>query len=278
MAASNHVSGKTIAPTRTRMPPRNAAVPAVSDGGVSPRVIRETHRDGASTRSRAGCATAMTNSAPPSHLVAGFHSRGSLPHLKREGATYFVTFRLAGTLPHTLIESSKHEREAILRHALAAKRPLTWHEQKELFRWYSERVDRYLDCGHGLCHLRSPACAKVVSEALVHFIGERYELHAWVVMPNHAHAVVWPRPPHTLSEILHTWKSFSAHEINKVLPRKVQHLWQRESYDHLIENDDDLHHCVQYTLMNPVTANLSAEPHEWPWSSASVAQPSPAAS
>jgi hypothetical protein len=67
-------------------------------------------------------------------LASGFHFRGVLPHLKREGGTYFVTFRQAGTLPKKILLQFKQEREIILRQALAANRPLTWHEQEELFR------------------------------------------------------------------------------------------------------------------------------------------------
>jgi REP element-mobilizing transposase RayT len=219
----------------------------------------------------------MADTHDKSHLVAGLHSRGVLPHLKREGGTYFVTFRQAGTLPAEVLLRFKGERQSILNHALAAKRPLTWHEQEELFRWYSDRVDRYLDAGHGECHLRRPACADVVAGALKFFDGKRYELRAWVVMPNHVHVVVWPQSPHTLSEILHSWKSYTAHELNKLLPQKVVPFWQSESYDHLIRDDDDLHRCCHYTLMNPVNAGLCAEAHLWPWSSAHVAQPSSAA-
>src|SRR5664280_3526309 len=95
------------------------------------------------------------------HLVAGLHSRGVLPHLKREGGTYFVTFRQAGTLPKEVLLQFKQEREAILRQAEAAKHPLIWHEQEELFRWYSGRVDKYLDAGCGVCHLRNPQLAGI---------------------------------------------------------------------------------------------------------------------
>jgi len=109
------------------------------------------------------------------------------------------------------------------------------------------------------------------------FDRERYELRAWVVMPNHVHAVVRPNPAHTLSQILHSWKSFTAHAINKLLPQKVVPFWQNESYDHLIRDEDDLQRCSTYTLMNPLDAGLCAEPQLWPWSSAYVAQPSPAA-
>jgi REP element-mobilizing transposase RayT len=220
----------------------------------------------------------MPDAKPPNPLVSGFHSRGVLPHLKREGGTYFVTFRQAGTLPKEVLLRFKHERDAILAQAEAAKRPLTWHEQEELFRWYSSRVDKYLDAGHGTCYLRDPALAEVVANAIQFFEGQRYELRAWVVMPNHAHVVGWPMPGQVLSEILHSWKSFTAHEINKRLPEKVVAIWQSESYEHLIRDDEDLHRCCHYTLMNPVNAGLCAKPEDWKWSSAFVAQPSPAAS
>src|SRR5947208_17164487 len=117
---------------------------------------------------------------PPPHLVSGFHTRNVLPHLKREGGAYFVTFRLAGTLPAELIQRLKRERELIIQQALMAKRPLTWHEQEELFRWYSSRVDAYLDAGHGECFLKRPDIADLVAGALKFFDGERYELRAWV--------------------------------------------------------------------------------------------------
>jgi REP element-mobilizing transposase RayT len=197
--------------------------------------------------------------------------------LKREGGTYFIVFRQHGSLPRELIRRLKAEREAILQKALAAKRPLTWNEQEELFQWYSNRVDAYLDAGRGKCYLKRPDLAEIVAGSLKFFDRERYDLRAWVVMPNHAHVVVQPRPPHILSEILHGWKSFSSHKINELLPRKVVPFWQDESYDHLIRNDNDLHRCVHYTLMNPVNAGLCAEPQLWPWSSAFGAQVSPSA-
>jgi REP element-mobilizing transposase RayT len=212
------------------------------------------------------------------HLVSGFHFRGVLPHLKREGGTYFVVFRQAGTLPKGILLRFKQEREAIIQQAMAAKRPLTWHEQEELLRWYSNRVDKHLDAGHGICYLRDPELASLVAEAVQFFENQRYELRAWVVMPNHVHVVVWPMPGYTLSDILHSWKSFTSHKINKHLSTKVVPFWQGESYEHLIRDDDDLHRCCHYTLMNPVNAGLCARPEDWKRSSAYVAQPSSAAS
>jgi REP element-mobilizing transposase RayT len=207
------------------------------------------------------------NNRDQSHLTAGFHSRNVLPHLKREGGAYFVTFRLAGTLPAEVLQQFKRERELIVAQALAGKRPLTWHEQEELFRWYSSRVDAYLDAGHGECFLNQPAIADLVAGALKFFERQRYELRAWVVMPNHVHVVVWPISPHTLSDILHSWKSYTATQANKLLKRVGKPFWQDESYDHLVRDDTDMARCCHYTIMNPVNARLCAQPEDWKWSS-----------
>ena len=210
----------------------------------------------------------------PSKLVSGVHSRGALPHLKREGASYFVTFRLAGTLPREVLLRLKRERETIVEEALAQNRPLPWQEQKELFNWYSERVDHYLDAGHGDCWLRQAPIADLVANALRYFEGQRYTLHSWVVMPNHVHAVVHPTPPHTLSSILKSWKGFTAVHANRLLNRTGQTFWQSESYDHCCRDDDDRARCCAYTTRNPATAGLCSRPEDWPWSSRYVGQTS----
>jgi len=196
------------------------------------------------------------------------HSRGVLPHLKKEGASYFVTFRLAGTLPQNVLLRFKAEREALITHAQTARRPLTWHEQEELFRWYSSRVDKYLDAGHGACWLNRAKIADMVANALKFHAGQRFNLFAWVVMPNHVHAVLRPRPDQTVSQILKNWKGYSAREANRLLKRTGSAFWQVESYDHLIRDDEDLHRCCQYTTMNPVNARLCQRPEDWKWSSA----------
>ena len=203
----------------------------------------------------------------PQRLLAGLHTRGGLPHLKREGGTYFVTFRLAGTLPAAVLMKFKAEREAILEQALAAKRPLSWAEQEELFHCYSTRVDHYLDAGHGTAWLQQPELAALVSAALVFHNGIRFQLDDWCVMPNHVHVVVRPLAGWTLSQIIKGWKGFTGREANQRLQRTGQPFWQRESFDHLIRDEEDLHRCNHYTVMNPANAGLCRQPQDWPWSS-----------
>lgn len=70
-----------------------------------------------------------------------------------------------------------------------------------------------------------------------------------------------------LTRIMHSLKSYTAHEINK-LPHRSGQVWQRESYDHWIRDDDELERVVHYINHNPVAAKLCEQPHNWCWSSA----------
>jgi REP element-mobilizing transposase RayT len=207
-------------------------------------------------------------SPPPNPLISGFHFRGQLPHLKKEGAAYFVTFRLGDSLPAHQVARLKHERATMIEQARAAKRPLTWHEEQELLAWYCDKVEALLDSGYGACWLSRPAIADLVSGALKFFDGQRYELHEWVVMPNHVHTIVWPMPGHTLSGILHSWKSFTSKEANKILGRVGENFWQKESFDHWIRDDAEHIRLATYVENNPVKAGFCMRPEDWRWSSA----------
>lgn len=181
-----------------------------------------------------------------------------LPHWSAAGATYHVVFRLADAVPPEVAEEWKQEREKLL--VKVAKGQVTPKDRLMLSRATSEKVEKYLDGGHGSCVLRSDENAAIVRGALAHFDGDRYRLHAWCVMPNHVHAVVEPVGDHALPDIMHSWKRFSAREINKQLGRSGE-LWQTEYYDHLIRDGDEYEHCVGYTLENPVKAGLL----DWAW-------------
>ena len=204
---------------------------------------------------------------PPDPLVSGLHFRGKLPHLKKESVIYFVTFRLADSLPASAVARLKHERQAVLEQARAAKSPLTWHEEEQLLAWYCDKVEALLDAGHGACWLSQPDVAELVAGALNFFAGERHELRAWVVMPNHVHAVVWPLPGNTLSDILHSWKSFTSKAANKIL-RRTGAFWQKESFDHWIRDEAERVRLVAYVENNPVKAGFCKRPEDWKWSSA----------
>jgi REP element-mobilizing transposase RayT len=201
----------------------------------------------------------------PNPLRSGIHSRGYLPHVKHEGASYFVTFRLADSLPQEVLLRFKAEQAEVRR--LAGANP-SREETEEIDRALQRKIERYLDQGVGACHLRCPDIAGLVAAALRHFHEQQYLLDDWVVMPNHVHVVLWPMPNFTLSEILRGRKTFTARESNLILGAAGKTFWQRESYDHWIRNDEEKARIRRYIRMNPVKAGLCKIPEEWKWSSA----------
>ena len=181
----------------------------------------------------------------------GWYSRGYLPHFDSDETTQMVTFRLADSLPAHVLESWRRE----LR--------ITGTRDPRLVR----RIDAYIDSGHGECILRNPEAAQIVQNALLHFDDQRYHLHAWVVMPNHVHALLTPMRDHRLAGILRSWKSYTAKCINQMLGGTGT-LWQREYFDRFIRDERHYHDAIHYIHQNPVTARLCALPEDWPFSSA----------
>jgi DNA polymerase III subunit alpha len=188
---------------------------------------------------------------------ASINTRG-LPHWQQEGVTYFVTFRLADSLPQEVYRKWREERNAALDEASKAAK-LSDCEKEELRdkieEEYRERLERHLDKGIGDCCLRNPAQSEIVEKALHHFDGERYLLGSYVIMPNHVHALVRPVMEHKLADILQSWKSFTAKEVNKSLGEAGE-FWQSESFDHIVRNGEQLDKFSRYIHENPSKAHL----------------------
>src|SRR5262245_54153700 len=83
-------------------------------------------------------------------------------------------------------------------------------KRNNCWRGIATKVEALRDAGRGACWLSKPEVAELIANAVRFFEGQRYELRAWVIMPNHVHAVVWPTTGNTLSGILHSWKSFTS--------------------------------------------------------------------
>ena len=81
-----------------------------------------------------------------------------------------------------------------------------------------------------------------VADALRHFQGERYILDGFVVMPNHVHALLQPLSAHSLRDILHSWKSFTANALNQ-LARTERRGLDGGSHDHIVRDWDELQPC-----------------------------------
>ena len=150
----------------------------------------------------------MTRMSP----LKGWHSRGYLPHFDSPETVQFVTFRLADSLPNAVIEGLRLQDEVL------------------------QRLDHKLDTGLGECWLRRPEVASLVEGALLHFDKERYRLLAWCLMPNHVHAVIEMLHGHSLSDIVASWKSFTAKRANAQLGRSGS-FWHADYFDRYMRDE-----------------------------------------
>jgi REP element-mobilizing transposase RayT len=173
---------------------------------------------------------------------------GNLPHWRQDGVTYFVTFRLGDSMPQRKLWQWRRERdEWMSQHPL----PHGKAEKAEYYTRFVTRIERWLDAGCGSCVLWLDCHKRVVEDALRCFDGDRYRLGRFVVMPNHVHVVVTPYGGWRLSRIIESWKKFSARKINESMGRTGP-LWQREYFDHIVRNINELERINVYIERNPV--------------------------
>jgi REP element-mobilizing transposase RayT len=174
-------------------------------------------------------------------------TRRHLPHWIPEETTVFVTWRLAGSVP---------PQAEILAAGQSGWNP---------FLQQDERLDR---ARSGPSWLRDPRIARVVAEALLYgeTVRRFYQLHAWVVMPNHVHGIF---QPHTAMPTVMRWlKGRTSRVANQILGRTGTAFWQDESFDHWIRSAEELQDLIEYVENNPLQAGLVEAKERWRWSSA----------
>jgi REP element-mobilizing transposase RayT len=211
----------------------------------------------------------ITDVHSPTHHL-GWHSRGYLPHWDHPGMIQSVNFRLIDSLPIEVLQRWKTQlfgsagfQPANPGSRTSAGKDAGAPNTIELRR----RIEEYLDAGHGACWLRRDEIAAVVEDALRHFDGQRYRLLAWCIMPNHVHSLIETMEGFPLSEVVHSWKSFTSKKANEVLGRRGA-FWQREYLDRYVRNAEHYVRVLAYIEENPVKAGLVSVKTEFPWSSA----------
>ncbi|MHB8381756.1 MAG: REP-associated tyrosine transposase [Candidatus Binataceae bacterium] len=189
----------------------------------------------------------------------GWHSRGYLPHFEGDQVTQHVTFHLADSLPQTVLLRL----DAELKTLPAGKREA---ERRK-------RVDAWIDAGNDSCILREASIAAMVQGSLLAFDSQRYRMLAWVVMPNHVHALFQPMEGFSVATIVAAWKKFTARKIcDARLDRRAgDPVWHREYWDRYIRSQRHLEQAIEYIHLNPVKAGIAATAEEWRWGSASNA-------
>jgi len=196
----------------------------------------------------------------PDVPVVGYWRR--LPHWRQVGATYAVTMRLADSLPHDKIEwlfqAKSHLERTAARGCSTGKRCPT-REDERWSRTVARYLEKWLDAGYGECLLRQACHRATLHDSLLHFHRERYDLSGFVIMPNHCHAVIRPFRGEKLEALLGVIKGFAARGIQSSLGRTGQ-LWEEETYDRIVRDEDHLYLALRYLAENPRRANLP--PHE----------------
>jgi REP element-mobilizing transposase RayT len=175
-----------------------------------------------------------------------WYSRGYLPHYDELNLFQMITYRLGDSLPASKLAELKDTK-------------LTPSQIRQ-------NLEQYLDAGRGCCLLGDPRIAAVAEQCLLHYDGQRYRMLAWVVMPNHIHALAQFHTDWPVNKVVHTWKSYVAHEANKILGRSGS-FFQRDYFDRYIRNEEHFENAVKYIEWNPVTAGLAKHPSDWRFSS-----------
>lgn len=219
---------------------------------ASSRVEVERKRQDAASTTPANVAPLLPTYFDSKESIAFL--KGNLPHWRQRGATYFVTFRTTDSMPREKLEQWQAERDAWLQ---AHPEPCTETQRQEYHDFFVVRFQKWLDAGFGTCPLKDTEARNIVENALKCFDGDRYRLGEYVVMPNHVHVLITPLGDHTLSNILHSWKSYTANEINKT-SGKTGAFWQKESFDHIVRNPEQLERIRNYIRANPLTLPVDA--------------------
>lgn len=180
--------------------------------------------------------------------------QGHLPHWRQDRVTYFITTRLADSMPQDKLREWQNKRDLWLAaHGLQTASEISRlpeDQQHEFHATFTSEWHQWLDAGYGECLLRRPE----VRDVLIHRLLTEPTLDAWVIMPNHVHALVAPDGK-SLGDVMQSWKGGSAFEINRLLGRSGS-LWQKETYDHIVRSEAQWMHYRRYIAENPIKARL----------------------
>ena len=200
---------------------------------------------------------------PPSEEFFTKTQGANLPHWTSKHSTYSVTFRLNDSIPKSVQDRYLSQKKELLSKIATNQergdQQTASQTAEKLRNLYSESIESALLEQNGACHLKDPKLAKIVVDAITHYDGQQYDIAAYCVMSNHVHLLIKPREGFELSKILQGIKGTSARHINRELDQTGT-LWQKESYDHIIQDWDEMLNQLNYIANNPKKIGLSDYP------------------
>ncbi len=130
-------------------------------------------------------------------------------------------------------------------------------------------VDRLLDeARSGPLYLRQREIAAMVTETVVAYGSalRQYDLHSYVIMPNHIHLLLTPRVE--LKKLTALLKSATARRANEMLSQPGAPFWGEQRCEHVVREHHEFDRICQYIEHSPVPVGLVGEAADWPFSSA----------
>lgn len=181
-----------------------------------------------------------------------------LPHWQQDGKISFITFRLADSLPRQVLTEMEKE--------IKNGDPTIKLERRKI-----QTLFKYMDAGYGSCILSELSVRKIMEKVIMYGNDLNFELYAAVIMPNHVHILLRPYFGVDVQSVVTDMKRISSHLINRALGINGP-LWQRESFDRLIRNNESFLRTIQYISDNPshCLANCASlyDPSTHSWHSA----------
>ncbi len=206
--------------------------------------------------------------------------RRKLPHWIPSGAAFFITFRLADSLPVQVMQQlqawRERERQKIQsRNSDKSQGQELYNLDKKYFGYFDSWLDRCLE--NSPRWLADEKAAQIVANELHALDGERYRLVAYSILSNHVHLAIdtdeyrfepvhqGVTAPYPLTDTLKRLKGRTARFCNLALGRSGA-FWHAESYDHVIRNAQEYERIIWYILNNPVKAGLAEKWEDWKFS------------
>jgi len=186
----------------------------------------------------------------------------NLPHIQPEETTFFITYRLKGSIPLNKIAELKKEYFKMK----TKKDMLSDREIQLMHSIYFKKFDTALDKSLNEPYwLREDRFASVVADSLHFNDGKEYDLICFSIMSNHVHLVLSTfKKSIPLYSILQKHKRFTAWQCNNILNRTGS-FWHPESYDHVVRDAGELKRVIKYSLNNPVKAKFIKHWTNWKW-------------
>jgi len=192
-----------------------------------------------------------------------------LPHKQLEDSVLFISWRLAFTLPKHIIDTIREKGipASIDTNPNQETTAITQDEVKSMidrFYHYDSLIDKLKPIG---IDLSKHPCRTIICDSLFFDNKIKYDLYAFCIMPNHVHIVIKPLIKDTdnyysITEIMKTLKSATAHKINAVRNSKGK-VWMTESYDHIIRDEKELNNILNYVINNPVKSGMAERWEDW---------------